>query len=245
MSKFKLALRRGSPLILACIGTIGVIGTAVLAVRGSKKADLVLEKIESNATTVQKAIAVVPAYAPAIASGIGTITCIIGSSVLSRKQQSQILGSYAVLNNYYKRYRSKLIELKGEETDQEIRAAMVRDHAWFHPIDMSDVPDLKVTFYDERSGVTFQRYEREVIDAEYHINRIFVMQGGVSLNTYYEFLGLPKVPDGDEIGWSCMDEMYWIDFEHKLITNQDDGGDDIYEIVPLFEPHRFDEDDIY
>lgn len=90
-------------------------------------------------------------------------------------------------------------------------------------------------YYDEISGETFVRYEREIMDAEYHLNRNFVMRGYASLNEFYEFLGLPQTLYGDSVGWSITDGEMWIDFEHALIS-RDDGGEPIYMINTIIPP---------
>lgn len=149
------------------------------------------------------------------------------------------MSAYALLRNYHKEYRDKLIELHGEEADAEIRNAMIREHCNFHPLD-SDVPDGKVIFYDEISGESIMRYEREVIDAEYHFNRNFTMRGYAFLNEFYEFLGLPMTEYGRIAGWSMSSGIMWVDFEHRLIDN-DDGGTACYSIDMVFPPEVLEE----
>ena len=98
-----------------------------------------------------------------------------------------------------------------------------------------DAPDDKVVFYEELSGESIVCYEREIMDAEYHLNRNFALRGYAALNEFYEFLGLPKTDYGDAVGWSMSYGYSWIDFEHRLI-NRDDGGTPIYSIDMIFPP---------
>ena len=79
--------------------------------------------------------------------------------------------------------------------------------------------------------------EKEVMDAEYHINRNFALRGETNLNEFYEFLGLDPTDAGCEIGWDIYSDEYafeklWIDFEHHLVVTED--GTEYYriEIVP-------------
>ena len=77
------------------------------------------------------------------------------------------------------------------------------------------------------------------MDAEYHLNRNFILRGETNLNEFYEFLGLEPTDAGCELGWDLWSgEMYygnsWIDFEHHLVTS--DNGD-YYRIEYPFEPH--------
>ena len=84
------------------------------------------------------------------------------------------------------------------------------------------------------------RYEREVIDAEYHFNRNFTMRGYAFLNEFYEFLGLPMTEYGRIAGWSMSSGIMWVDFEHRLIDN-DDGGTACYSIDMVFPPEVLEE----
>ena len=111
----------------------------------------------------------------------------------------------------------------------------MRSRCNFHPLGVVE-PDRKVIFYEEVSGESIARYEREVMDAEYHLNRNFVLRGVASLNEFYAFLGLPETRYGDEVGWTVADGYSWIDFEHRLVS-RDDGGDDVCVIDMLFPPH--------
>lgn len=238
-------LKRSSPTILTCIGASGVVVTAVMVAKATPKAMTLLERAKWEKGEKLEPLEIIaiagPAYIPSAIVGITTIGCIFGANALNRKQQASLTSAYALLNNYHKEYRNKLIELHGKETDIEVRNAMARVHCNYHQIDM-DVPDGKVIFYDEISGKSILRYEREVMDAEYHLNRNFVLRGYASLNEFYEFLGLPQTKYGDEVGWTYTDGYCWIDFEHRLIS-RDDGGTEVYAIDMLFPPdaHYLDE----
>ncbi len=241
--KSKLYLKRSSPTILCCIAAVGVVGTAVASVKATPKAmqllkDATDEKGE-KLSRVEVVITVAPLYLPAAAIGAGTILCIFGANVLNKRQQARLMSAYALLKNYHKEYRDKLIDLHGEEVDVEIRNAMIRERCDYHQIN-SDDPDGKVIFYDEISGESIMRYEREIIDAEYHFNRNFTMRGYAFLNELYEFLGMPMTEYGGTVGWSMSSGIMWVDFEHRLIDN-DDGGPACYSIDMVFAPEVLEE----
>lgn len=238
LAKPNAYLKCNSATILTCLGAVGVVVTVVTAVKATPKAITLMEEAKEEKgeelTKVEAVKAAGPAYIPTIVMGAATVTCIFGANVLNKQKQASIMSAYALLDNYHKAYRGKLIEIHGEEADKEIRSAIARSRCDFHQIDL-DTPDGKFIFYDEISGESFVRYEREVMDAEYHLNRNFALRGYASLNEFYEFLGLPKTDFGEEMGWSCSDGYSWIDFEHTLIT-KDDGGPDIYAINAIFPP---------
>ena len=231
-------LDRNSATILTFIGAVGVVTTAISAVKVTPKAISLIEKAErkngKDLTKFEVIEVAGPVYIPTVLMGAATISCIFGANVLNRQKQAALTSAYALLNDYHKRYRGKLIELHGKEIDEEVRNEMARERCDFHQIGL-EVPDGKCIFYDEISGESIVRYEREIMDAEYHLNRNFVLRGYASLNELYEFLGMPQTEYGDTVGWSMCDGYSWIDFEHRLIS-RDDGGMEVYAINTIFPP---------
>lgn len=239
------SLKRVSPTILSCIAAIGTVATAVLAVKATPKA---IEYIQMNTGYNHDGVMEVPSkeeivkatwknYIPAVAVGLGTIVCILSANGLNRKQQATITSAYVLLENAYKEYKNKLKDIYGEETDTEVRKAVEKDNYTGDP----DVTDGKLLFYDEYSNRYFERTMEEVIDAEYHLNREFILEGDVKLNKFYELLGLPGTELGAVVGWDCESAAaffgyQWIDFEHDLVVMDD--GLECYIVHMPFAPTR-------
>lgn len=239
ISKSKTFLHLHSSTILTCIGALGVVATAISASKATPKAIDILERAElekgEKLTKFETVNVTTPVYIPTIVIGAATIACIFGANILNKRKQATLTSAYALLNSYHKEYRSTLIDLHGKEADEEIRNVIAIKRCAYHQIDL-DTPDGKFVFYEEISGESFCRYEREIMDAEYHLNRSFALRGYASLNEFYEFLGLPRTDYGNELGWSMDDGYSWIDFEHNLVS-KDDGGTEIYSIDMIFPPH--------
>lgn len=77
----------------------------------------------------------------------------------------------------------------------------------------------------------------EVLKAEYETNRILTTGWGVTVNEFYELLGLPGIHEYSELGWSScmMEDMYWhawIEFNHRKVT-MDDGTECCIIELPL------------
>jgi hypothetical protein len=66
----------------------------------------------------------------------------------------------------------------------------------------------------------------EVINAEYHINRNLQLRGNVTLNEFYDFLGIDKIAEYEGVGWDLSDMMedniMWLDFDNRM-TKMEDG----------------------
>ena len=245
-------LKQNTPVILSVIGAAGVAVTAVTAVKGATKASKLIEKTEQEKGgplgKTEKIITVIPAYVPSIIVGVSTMICILSSAALNKRQQATIMGAYTLINSSYKEYKSKLKELYGEKAHHDIMESIAKEQCsdvhitsdtifGTSTLDFGDAeePEVTRTFYDCLSKRYFESTISNVIQAEYHLNRNFMFGGTISLNEFYEFLGLDKTNDGDELGWSnCNGDIFWIDFDHHKMTLDD--GMEVFMIEPVFEP---------
>ena len=204
-SKF---LRCNAATILSIVAVGGVVGTAVSVSKATSKASKKLKEATDEKQEPLNNIEIVATVGPIfIPSGLADQT--------------------------FKEYRNKLIELHGEEMDDEIRSEIAQNHYDYHVLGI-DCPDKKVTWFEPYSERYFEMYERELIDAEYHFNRNFTIGGSRSLNDLYEMLGLPYTRKGEKLGWCVCDGYCWVDFEHVLQQNKD--GSEYYILQPVFPP---------
>ena len=249
-------LQKSSPTILTFIGAAGVIATAVLAVRATPKALLLIKEDskknhggDSNAFTKKEAVlSCWKCYIPSAITGTATLFCIFGANILNKRQQASLMSAYAFVDQSYRKYKSKLKELYGEEAHNAIIDSIAKEKCSDVHITCPGLisnstldfecgmePEITRVFYDSYSGRYFETSISKVIQAEYHLNRNFMFNGVISLNDFYDFLGLEKTDIGNEVGWSCCNgDIYWIDFNHHKITLDD--GLEIFIIDMVFEP---------
>ncbi len=241
LSKSKFFCKRNGSTILTCIGAVGVVVTSVLAVKATPKAVKLIEKAEEEKgeklTKTEVVKVAGPVYIPAVVSGTATIACIFGSNVLNKRQQAAITSAYALLDNTYKDYRDKVKELYGDEADKEVKEAIAKDK-YSEEINVDD-NDGKKLFYDDFSGRYFRATIEKVQQAEYEINRDLSMRDYATVNEFYEYLDIPPIPGGDELGWSTgMNFDYywqsWIDFGHNKVPM--DGGMECIILTMFGEP---------
>lgn len=248
VNRTKLFCKRNASTILTTVGGVGVVSTAVLAVKATPKALVSLANAEAekgeDLTKLEVARAAGPAYIPAVLTGAATIACIFGANALNKRQQASLMSAYALLDNSYKEYKKKLIELYGEEADTNIRNAVAKDHYEDSDVD-KDADDGTQLFYDEYSNRYFRATNETILSAEYALNKTLVEDCYATLNKLYELFGLPKTEYGEHVGWSSaqMFDMYWsswIDFWHENMELED--GTKCYRIlftepVPDFEDY--------
>lgn len=246
----RLFVKRNASTILTGLGSIGVIATTITAVKATPKVLRLIEEAElkkgeklTKWETVQ--IASKP-YVPSILMGTTTLACIISAQILNQRQQAVLMSAYALLDQSYKDYRRKLKELYGEETHQEIVEALAIEKAEDAYINYSyfasncnlateNRSSERKIFYDEYSQRFFESTIEQVMEAEYHLNRNYVLRGYSVLNELYDFLGLEPTDAGSLMGWAPLDEgMYWIEFNHRKSELKD--GTEFYILEMPFEP---------
>lgn len=257
MSRTKMWFKRNSSLMLSILGAAGVVVTAVTAVRATPKAlSLIDEAEKEKGEALSKTEIIVTAggvYIPSLLIGVSTIACVLSAAVLSRRQQASLMSAYALLNRSYREYRQKLKELYGEDAHKNIVDSIAKEHcedthiycsgAIYNStldVDSEHDPEIIRTFYDCYSKRYFETTLSKVIQAEYHLNRNYMLWGEITVNEFYDFLGIKGIKDGDGIGWVVNDDFYyWVDFNHRL--NVLDDGMEVFMIEMIIEPCSIEE----
>ena len=223
------------PTILTVLSVSLVVVLPVVSGHDTTKAETLLKEKEKDheMDTKEKLLAAAPCYIPTALVEAAALASILCNHAVNRKLQASLITSYALLEKVFHGYRKEIVNRHGEAEDKEIMEGTIREQCDYHYTD-SDVASKKMTFFEPYTGQSFERYERDVIDAEYHFNRNYVMRGCASLNELCEMLGIKGTKDGEVNGWNIDSELYWVDFEH--VAKIDKLGNKYYEIVPVFEP---------
>ena len=246
----KMTLRRNSPKILTILAAMGTVSTAFATARATPKALLLIQEAEAqkgeDLTALEKVKVATTPYIPVILLGSATVMCIFGAQMLNRRAQSSMASAYALLDQSFKDYRRKLKEIYGDEADKKVIEALAVEKSQTVYINASYLEgscDLSleensskpVLWYDEYSKRFFTASLEQVLMAEYHLNRNYILRGEAVVNELYEFLGLEPTDWGAEAGWAPMDEgMLWIEFNH-ILAKLDDGS--VFYIIEMpFEP---------
>lgn len=224
-------LRKHGGTILAVAASVGVGLTAYETHKAAVKATtlVVMNKAEpmSKKEIVQECWKF---YIPAAVLGGGTIACILGSNALNKKQITSLTAAYMALGKSYQQYRRQVAERIGSEAEADIlEKSKVEEPA---------EEDKKLLCYEPFSNRYFHATEAELYDAFYQMNRDFSLNGEVSINNLYSYLGLDYLPEKDDMGW-CSDyminewEYFWIDFVANKQTTDD--GLEVYQVY-AFQP---------
>ena len=240
LNRSRLFLSRNASTILTCVGGVGVVATTVMAVKATPKALMCIEAAQDekgeDLTKFETFLVAAPAYIPTVIMGVSTIACIFGANALNKRKQASLMSAYALLDNSYKEYKNKVVELYGDDANGRVIEGIAKDKYEEENVHVSDGMQL---FYDEFSGRYFESTMEDVLAAEYELNHLLAMDCGVFLNEFYDLLGLDTTDYGDYLGWSSFElvETYWycwVEFEHTK-TVMDDGLE-CYIITMLKEP---------
>ena len=241
--------------ILSCVSAAGVVATGVLSARGGIKAERILEEqkhftrddgVIITCAPVPKwktAAKLVPALLPSVLTAAGTIALIFVTDAQNRQAQVALAGAYAMMAKKLAEYKETVKEVHGEDKAKEIEKIIAEKHLDNDILAEERAEDAKL-WYDHWSERWFWATYEEVSDAEFFANRIFRMQGYVTLNDFYNLVpGLTPIPEGDELGWDeyvgevCYGYT-WIDFDH-IDHNESDESLSYRELYFPFAPHPF------
>lgn len=210
MSKTQLLLKKYSPTILTAVGATGVVATAVLSVKATPKALMLLQEAEKEKgdklTIKETVVAAWKPYIPAALTGFGTIICIFGANYLNVRSQASLVSAYALLDRSYKEYQDKVKELHGPEKTLSLKEELIKDKYNDEVIKTKYDENIsedeeKLIFYDNNSTRFFVSTMSRVMEAECKFKEAIEWKGYGCLNQYYDMLGIPRVDYGYQLGW--------------------------------------------
>ncbi len=224
-------LRKHGGTILAVAASVGVGLTAYETHKAAVKATTLVVMNNDEPMTKKEVVQECwKFYIPAAILGGGTIACILGSNTLNKKQIASLTAAYMALGKTYQEYRRQVAERIGSEAEADIlEKSKVEEPA---------EEDKQLLCYEPFSNRYFHATEAELSDAFYQMNRDFSLNGEVSINNLYSYLGLDYLPEKDDVGW-CSDyminewEYFWIDFVANKQTTDD--GLEVYQVY-AFQP---------
>lgn len=203
--------RRIVTLTLSLLGVVGVGGTAVVAVKCH-------DKVKDEPDKKKKLLG----YAPAIATGVATGACIMGSHYISAKEIAALTASCAYLAGNRDKIMTKVREKYGDEAAKEIQKEAVIEKP---EVELVEGDEIILTskkggtqrFVDFYLGREFYSTLEQVEQAEKDLNWMFHNGEYVSMNDFYQLLGLPYTRAGDDFGWPANEDYYCYDCDEPIM----------------------------
>ena len=204
--------------IMTGFGVGGVLTTTFFAIKDAPKArDVIvaakeelarddISKEEEKELKKSTAFEVFKIYLPTIISGGITIFSIVMAHSKSMKKQAAAMAAYSLADAALSEYKDKVKELIGEKKATEVEDSIAKDKIKANPqtemntVIISGNGDYWV--YD----VTCDRYFKSTIvkvkTAFADVKDALMSEMYVSLNEFYDYLGLPHTTVGDYLGWT-------------------------------------------
>lgn len=229
---------------------LAVTGVGLTAVSsfyaGMKTAKVISETPESQEIDkMEAAKTLAPFYVPMLFTSLTTITLIVASHRISSNAIASLMAGYSTVKDTFRDYREVVKKEFGEEADKKIEETLINPAAndWdiCAPGIVGDarmpIGSTKIfRWYEPYSKCMFNDTSENVIKAEYHLNRNFILRGSTDINEFCEMLGIPKTKEGDIWGWrdDYTNDMgcCWLDFSYKEKFDKDGSYFEIYYVTP-------------
>lgn len=235
VKSIQTGVKKHSPEILTGIGIAGMVTTAVMAVRATPKALILIGEREDewNKETMgtddfdhmPKIEAVKVAwkcYVPSVIVGGISIACLVGASSVNLKRNAALATAYALSESTLKEYQEKVIQEIGEKKEQAVRDNIAKDRIEKNPVSKSEVimtEKGETLCYDMLSGRYFKTSIDRLRKAENDLNRQMRDDIYVSLNEFYYAIGLDPIKIGDSIGWNIDKGYIDLSFSSQLTND--------------------------
>lgn len=240
----KTVVSKHSPEILTGLGIAGMLTSTVLAVRATPKAVLLLEDKKSELETDKlSGIEVVKTawkcYIPATVLATTSTACLIGASSVNVKRNAALATAYQLSQNALTEYKEKVIETIGEKKEQNIRDKVAKERVEKNPVKNSEV--IFTSKGDTLClDVISKRYFKGDIDkikrAENELNKRMLNEMYVSLNDFYNEIGLEQTGIGDDLGWNISrDGLINLEFSSQLTEDDQPCVVIDYHIAPRYD----------
>lgn len=237
-----------SPEILTGIGIAGMISTAVLAVKATPKAmELIEEKKREEWLDKLSPVEIVKVawkpYIPAIVTCVTSTACLIGASSVSAKRNAALATAYKLSETALTEYREKVIETIGEKKERTVRDKVAEERVKKNPVSKNEViitGNGKTLCFDPISGRYFMCSIETIKRAENTLNKQMLhdISGYVSLNEFYDEIGLDHTSVGDDLGWNT-NQIIDIDFSSQLNDNGEPSVVLDYLVAPKYDFYKF------
>lgn len=244
--KIQTLVSKNSPEILTGIGIAGMITTTILAVKATPKAIYILEDLENEMEvdkipTKEAVKAVWKCYVPAVVTGSISILCIVGGSSVNIRKNAALATAYTLSESALKTYKEKVVDTLGAKKDIAVEDAVAADKMRQNPIEYREIiltEKGNTICYDSISGRYFKSDIETLRKAENAINKLLINDMYVSLNEFYDEIGLDNVGLGDDLGWNIDKGGLALIFSSQLTSEGTPCLVIDYRIVPRYHYDR-------
>lgn len=228
INKTLKTIKSNSSEILTALGISGVVTTSYLTSRAAFAAADVIRKHEELYGTEEdpkerlkeRTKLVWRLYIPAGVSGAATIGCIIGATRSNTSRTTAAVTAYTVSERAFNEYREKVAEQIGKGKEQKIRDEIAQDAVDKNPLSREVViaGAGEITCYELFTGRYLKSDMETLRKAENRVNAIMLSGTYVTLDEFYDLIGLDHTSMSDKVGWTT-DKLMALEFSSVLGRN--------------------------
>lgn len=203
------------------------------------EADAKKDRVKNTLTT---GLAVARNYAPAIALGATSVTCILGAHGIMGKRNAALTAAYSLVQNQFNDYRNRVKEEFGKDKDYQLLNGLKSDTIDIEVVnpetgrkkkEKKEVVVVDPNGYSQYARCFDPTNQNWIDSAEMNLlflrnqqnyaNDLLHSRGHVFLNEIYDGLGIPRTSEGAVVGWVLSDDGStdnFIDFGIYSVDNQ-------------------------
>lgn len=219
-----------SPEILVGIGIAGWVTTTVLAVKATPKVlKLIEEKKEEEGkdklTPIETIKTVWKPCVPVVVTGVAATTCLIRGNSISLRRNAALATAYKISETALTEYKEKVVETIGEKKEQVIKDKIAKKKVEDNPVPTASNSVIitgkgDTLCLDAVFGQYFHSDIESIRKALNDINYRLISEEYVSVNDFYDELGIPHIEIGDRVGWNIgRDGQVDISFSSQIASN--------------------------
>lgn len=224
----KTSIEKHTPEILMGFGIAGMITAIIVAVRSTPKAIKLIEEKKqetgSEKLTIGETVKTAwKCYIPTAALAATSTVCLIGSSKVNLRRNAALATAYKIAETAHREYRDKVIETIGEKKETAIKDKIAKDKVDNNPSRNCEIyitNNGNTLCYDVLSGRYFRTNIDKIKKVENELNRRMLLENYISLNDFYDELGLKHTKMGDDLGWKV--ENGYLDLSFSSQLTEDD-----------------------
>ena len=247
MKSIKGVLERHAPEILTGIGVAGMVTSTVLAVKARPKAYLLVndrkDELEVEKLPVTELVKTTwKCYIPAAVTCGASIACLVGASSVNFKRNAALATAYKLSEAALSEYKDAVIETIGEKKEQSVRDKVAEERIKKNPVSKSEIivtGNGTTLCYDPVGNSYFKSNIQQIESAKNKLNARMLSENYVSLNDFYDELGIGPTKLGEDLGWDIYkDGLIDITFSSQLA---EDGTPCLvmdYSIAPRYEYYK-------
>lgn len=229
------SLDKNSPAILTGVGVAGVFITGFMVFKATPKIHEILDNYKTNnraceteeerrENTKEMVKELVPVVLPPVGMAIATSAAIIGANRISSRRLAVMSAAYAMSSDKLKALKEKTEEFVDPKKVKKMKEGMAQDKVKANPPeDIIFTGDGDVLCLDDYSGRYFKSTIDKIDRAVNNLSAKILNEMWVSVNDFYDLIGLFQIPMGDDFGWSTDDLVNGLIPVDKVGALTDDG----------------------